>query len=294
MSHPALNIPQTRVACEFELHLKDRNHNTRQIVNFTNLITDAGLDMIGTNTSDAYLNVCRLGSGSVTPAFTDTVLGNQIASADRISSTYGGSDTAPVHSWGRYKYSFAPGSATGNISEIGISNSGTATLPLFSRALIKDALGNPITLTILADDYLDVFYTVRLYTSPDVTSFSVVDGANTITGTIQALETGTGIVHISYRFYRNCSYQQLLGSANGPIINNVPSAKPAYINGSYSLTSVFKNLPSAFSSTDIKTFIVYNGDYAGDSYRIVFDTPLTKLNNQSLTITIKQSWGRYV
>lgn len=293
MSHPALNIPQTRVACEFELHLKDRNHNTRQIVNFTNLITDAGLDMIGTNTSDAYLGVCRLGSGSGTPAFTDTVLGNQIASANRISSTYGGSDTAPVHSWGRYKYSFAPGSATGNISEIGISNSGTATLPLFSRALIKDALGNPITLTILADDYLDVFYTVRIYTSPDVTSFSVVDGANTITGTIQALGTGTGIQHRADRIYYNSRSVYFHNSAN-VYIYSVNSTKTDYVNGSYSLTSLVKALPASFSSTDIKQIIInnpYNGVY---TYSIVFDTPLTKLNTQSLTITIKQSWGRYV
>lgn len=293
MSQPVLVDLQCQIACEFELHIKDRNHNARQVVNFTNLITDAGLDMIGVYSFAEYLNVCRLGSGSVVPAFTDTVLGNQIVSAPVISYTYGGSDTAPVHSWGRYKYSFPPGSATGNISEIGISNSATETDSLFSRALIKDALGNPITLTILADDYLDVFYTVRLYTSPDVTSFSVVDGANTITGTIQALGTGTGLQHIPYRLYYNNGGTYCSDSTD-TVLGYMSSTPQTYINGSYSLISSFKALPADFNSTDIKSLKFYNNQHGGDTTLIVLDTPLSKSDVQSLNVSIKQSWGRYV
>lgn len=127
-----------------------------------NLILNQGLNLFF-GTSVTFTQYCRVGSGSATPANTDTALQSQIASSSTIQASVTGTQnsTSPYYGWLRKTYRFVAGIATGNISEVGIG--GGTTTNLFSRALILDGLGAPTTITILSDEVLDVIYEVRSY-----------------------------------------------------------------------------------------------------------------------------------
>src|SRR5690606_4774599 len=58
-------------------------------------------------------------------------------------------------------HQFGQGQAAGNLSEIGIQHTSTSG-PLWSRALILDGQGNPTTITVLPDDFLTCYYTLRI------------------------------------------------------------------------------------------------------------------------------------
>ena len=144
---------------------------------FPNLITDGGLDRYGT-TND-WLGWCQVGSGSATPAFLDTALASRIAGTSNVAGaqTTGAQASSPYYTWRRKTFRFAAGLAAGNISEVGVGWSEVGNL--FSRALVLDAQGNPTTITVLADEVLDVTYEFRCYAPASDTSGTItLDGAN--------------------------------------------------------------------------------------------------------------------
>lgn len=57
-------------------------------------------------------------------------------------------------------FPYGKGEAEGVWTELGLADSTSYTNP-FSRALIRDGSGTPISLTVLSDEYLSVFYTIR-------------------------------------------------------------------------------------------------------------------------------------
>lgn len=124
---------------------------------FENLILDGGLNRLG---SGEVWSQCQVGSGSTAPAVGQTALVALVGSTTTVTSTLAGTDTPTnTYAWARQTYRFAEGVADGNLSEVGIGWGAG----LFSRSLIKDDLGDPTTITILADEVLDVVYEVRAY-----------------------------------------------------------------------------------------------------------------------------------
>ena len=149
----------------YELTIRNQEGEITKQLAFENLILDQGLDSIGTEsypfTSD--LVRCKLGTGSVAPAVTDTALSGTASGFSRDASganVTGNITTPPYWSECSYAMTFPIGALSGNYTEIGLySHAGT----LFSRALIKDSGGNPTTLTILATEELHVVYKLRMY-----------------------------------------------------------------------------------------------------------------------------------
>jgi hypothetical protein len=125
---------------------------------FPNLITNAGLDMIA---SGALANAV-VGTGNTAPAVTDTALASITGSFAGLETQARGSVFASGYTYWRGTFRFAAGTATGNLSEVGVrgGNSGDT---LFSRARILDGGGSPTTITVLADEVLDVVYELRFY-----------------------------------------------------------------------------------------------------------------------------------
>jgi len=148
---------------------------------FDNLITDTGLNNIGLRPSQCFRG-CQVGSGSTAPNVTDTALVSRIGSSvDRFATSSGRNYTDPLNRflWFRRTYRFAPGVATGNVSEVAVvygsndggSDSSGAMHPnamLLSRALVLDDEGNPTTVPVLADETLDVSYEFRIYIPDNV------------------------------------------------------------------------------------------------------------------------------
>lgn len=143
---------------------------------FPNLITNAGLNRIG---QGSYLIACQVGTNNTAPSVNDTGLaGYRAGSTSVIADSHGRNSVEPYYGWKRKTWRFNAGAASGNLAEVAVASAAAQAGSVnFSRALILDEEGNPATVTVLSDEYLDVTYEVRLY--PDTTDYT---GTITITG----------------------------------------------------------------------------------------------------------------
>ena len=153
---------------------------------FKNLILNSGIDYYMTS-SNSFISGCILGSSSVPPVATDTTITNILGTSTTYqTSGAGGSNTTvlPYYTSYYWTYRFIEGVATGNIAQVAIpygsvSAANNTYTGLFSKALVKDGNGTPITITKLADEVLDVTYTLRMYAPElDVTGTTTISGVN--------------------------------------------------------------------------------------------------------------------
>lgn len=273
---------------------------------FNNLVLDVGLNRIGTGT---WFSSCHVGTSSVAPVTTDVALGNQIA----VTSTKNGADTggtaatSPFYTFRRATFRFNAGTFSGqNLAEVAIGWGGTN---IFNRALIRDNLGDPTTITVLSTEVLDILTEVRIYQSevdvtgsvalrqpnstlisnhnyvarrsqqisnPDSTIGTQIDAAATWAiytgglGTILQVPSGTSV------------------TANNTSGNSITAL--AYSNNSYE--RVFNcnvGLNNANAGTN-RTILLST---TLGRWQVEYTPVLPKNNTQVLTIPLKVSWGRY-
>lgn len=128
-----------------------------------NLITDWGLNQLGYSTGD-FVHSCFVGTGTTAPVPTDNKLQAQVMSANNSSqktSTFGKQiATAPYYSWVQSVWTFGAATANVTLGEMGTGSSGTS---LVTRSLMKDADGNPTTITLLIGEVLRVTHVLRNY-----------------------------------------------------------------------------------------------------------------------------------
>lgn len=279
----------------------------RHLAEFENLILDAGLERMGTGD---YLDVCRIGSGNSVPTVLQTALDNKIASTNSVQSgVYGAQGTAPYYGWKKKTFRFNAGVATGNLSEVGVGWGNTTTDGfLYSRALIKDGNGDPTTITVLADEFLDVTYELRLYPNlTDVTITGLDLGQSTHDVTIRAAEVtsaidwgaglGRQVVLSSERGYSGDS--KLYNGAIG-VITGTPSGASVAVDantagyqanskkqqGVMSLSLNQVNLADGIKSVLLRSKV--------GAYQFEFNPPINKTSEKTLTLNFEVSWGRHV
>lgn len=127
-------------------------------VNFPNLITDIGLENWARGWSSPY---CQVGTGASTPAATDTSLVQGIAQT-QMGLASGSAGTPPDYAvTQRYTCRFDAGTISNNISEIGVRMGAGGSV--WCRQRILDEYGEPSSITVLSNEYLDVAYTVYFY-----------------------------------------------------------------------------------------------------------------------------------
>lgn len=283
----------------------------RQTLEFENVITDIGLDRIGTNAPIAYAFV---GTGTATPAVTDQKLSvflaatNTAAPAGNNVATQ--ATTAPW--WGGYvkAYRFGEGVAAGNLTEIGVGWGGTsqATHLLFSRALIKDGAGNPTTITVLPNEFLDVSYESRVYLpADDVVFTNVMIYGNphkfTVRGIAQAAAGDQGGLGVSgwnaygnFNAYRDFALSAITASAvSGTSLANGAASAAAYTSGSLKRAqTVTYGLTSANHANGISGFYMVSGSgsYLLPKFQILVEPPIMKDNTKTLALTVTWRWAR--
>jgi len=122
-----------------------------------NLITNAGRDKYMSGPA-SYLTGA-VGTGNSTPDVSNTALDNlfHAKNAEEAVFSESGGTVKSI-----FRYRFNPGQAVGNISELGIYLERDYHSVLFSRALVRDSHGNPTTITVLSDEYLDVYWEFTL------------------------------------------------------------------------------------------------------------------------------------
>lgn len=276
-------------------------------LSFPNIITNIGLDRWGT---DAIGSVCRLGGGNTTPAVTDTGLVSPLI-ANNSTVALGNYRTYSVSErWTECTrvYRFTPGVVVNSIAEVGVGWSSG----LWSRALIKDAFGNPTTIQILADEVLDVYYTIRMqFPASDVTGQITLDGvlydwtlrpadiasvpgtqdswftsafgaygvpgsASASTGTIAAVNSSSAALStsdvVTVTPYSAGSYKQRL------------ACKFDLLTANFTIKSVNFRVQGTYGSETVKWQIGFSNHSTGDG--------IPKTSSQRLTLTFDFSWGR--
>lgn len=176
---------------------------------FDNLVLNQGLDILcggqipGDTSPNYVMQYVDVGTGTNTPAITDTTLQSPLGNV-QIASSYGGATYVagpPAYDTVTNVYTYPLGALVGNISEIGAGGSSTSYNPpiprpfhLFSRALIVDSGGNPTVISLTSADQLVVTYEVRRYL--DLTPST---GSVTISSVNYA--TQTQIYNVTSGFY---------------------------------------------------------------------------------------------
>lgn len=271
---------------------------------FDNLITDAGLERIGTGGVDTY---CMVGSGSAAPAMTDTTLDTWVAATNtRQSSSDVLATNAPRFVGMRSVYRFAVGVASGNLTEVGV---GWTTTAVFSRTLIKDGNGNPTTLTVLPTEFLDVTYEFRLYCPEADIPLSVSLAGTTHTGVIRAalasdpsswspvylLEDGMGATYGSAAL--NGYSGATLGAQTGtPTGATASSSGGTYSVASYVAGSKKRTITCTVGLTDLNLAGGLNAallrPLRAGAFQMSFSPPIPKTASKTLSMTFELSWDR--
>ena len=286
---------------------------------FDNLITDVGMNRVGTVTTNAtsslasFNSLCGrfvVGSGSATPAFTDTALANPVAFAsanpvlDSQSSSY---------SRGWYeitvRHQFGQGQAAGNLSEIGIQHT-SASVPLWSRALILDGSGNPTTITVLSDDFLTCYYTLRIMIPQEDAVFNIEvdydeDGIVPTVVTARPLvtesignATGWGLLtagtidsQAGLQFY---SGGLAVPTANVPLGSGIGSQTFNFTVVPYATDSHQRFLTRTNGLNEHNSPTLRTARLAAlmGAWQVEFDPPLQKDNTQTMQLTFGYSWAR--
>lgn len=296
-----------------------KGDKVRQVAHIKNLILNGGLDLIFTRVqSNSYtpadlLYNCCIGLGTGVPQDTDVSLQTYLASTDKLSEV-GRGQTADANLqtywWVKNKYRFTPGNATGNISEVGIFPRGGTKDNLFSRANITDEAGNPTTITVLADEYLDVYYEYRVYFTVADQAFSWTVNNVTYTGTqrlydypsVPDITQGVGVPSEFYnapKWYASDNAivppdQHLYGTGGIGVPITANPEPIAYVLGAYYFDSVQHwDITQANFAAGIKRLIVTTEMH---KYQIGFvDSTgggIPKTSSQKFTITARFSWAR--
>lgn len=163
-----------------------------------NMILDQGFKYLITGSLSAFSSF-GVGSSSQAVQPTDTGLIAPITFTSKHVSLARGWDAAGGFGWSRAVKSFNRGAAAGNISELTTGYTGDNTAAM-ARALVRDALGNPTTITVLSDEILTVTWEWRKWWT--------VAQPNTIEYLVDGVTKTTTV-----------NYKQNLGTASGMLGN---------------------------------------------------------------------------
>lgn len=304
---------QARLEGEYRLVIKRGDGTEEDTGWFHNLILNQGLDRLGDSSGGSIMQYAQVGSGSLTPAITQTSLQTYVAGGTSNPNNYASStanEGSPLYRTTlTYTFVFTQGSVIGNITEVG-TGWGLSGATLFSRALILDNLGNPTTITLVAIDQLTVYYRLRIAPVITDTTGSVLLGVTNYNYTMRVSSAGN---FANVQFLLNSSNNFSMASASGivpypagsvlgPITGNPTGTQGT---GGTAVTAAYS--PGTYYRDSTFTFSISQGNVLGgiqclrltwpQSYSVInfqvrFDTPIPKVNTNVLTLIIRYSWNR--
>lgn len=277
-----------------------------------NLIVDDGMDILGGGSGYTLAHTglyCRVGTGSATPAVSDTALQAQVA-----SSTFAGgfAEPAGLISGNAYHYVtsvrvFTEAEANGNLTEVGFGVSASGADTLFMRQLFVDGLGAPTTIIKTSAFQLKVVYEQRVYLPfADVTQSVTVNGvARDVTcrlGYVGSWDSYGGFngVNPMTLWKIGGSFGAAGDSPTGPAqVGATSMASPAYVGGSF--TNYQTGTWSAANANDGAgyAFLVTGMSNQGGQRDVKFDlttggaAAIIKTNVDKFVIAHSRSWSRH-
>lgn len=292
---------------DFEGLFKIRKYkkiNDKEVITYNspwikNLVVTSGLNSLLNESS--YLTHCRIGSSNISPQITDTdvitLINTKAASALSQDNTNGHvyNSANDFYTWVRRKYLFGVGEAEGEVRELAIGNVISSTFTCFSRTLVKDlATGNPITVTVAADEYLDITYELRCYPSTLIQNITLP--INNIGGTavaqLRPLSASISIlnnqtINYSAPFSITNSFPPTIYSTNDNLYNQVGVIGTMPVNSTTN-AGIVTTIPytSGTFSRQIQSFWDRER-IAGTTFRTI--CILTRLGNYAVAFQSQQS-----
>ena len=270
--HYGIYVPITRdiIAPPLTIGIKGRykvelidasTEKVKRKLEFDNLLTNVGLDLLFTATQNLFtdINYCGVGTGNTTPANTDIALVAEILPRENNNAGIGDAATYQAGPPDFLKVTrvrqFATTEANGNLTEIGFFSAATGST-MFSRQLIKDGLGNPTTLVKTSSDLLRITYEIDIYPpqSDNVQLAQNISGTNyDITGRAQ------NVNQADWGF-------QFVNAINGLMDTPTTAAPSRYTLGTNGLgTRTGFTSISGLSSATSKSLAAYtNGSFSRD------------------------------
>lgn len=282
---------------------------TKETEEFHNLVLDTGLQRMGLG---AWGTRCLVGTGNSSPVVSQTQLDNTLVGTNTVQATIlsVNTTTKPYYYSIQKTYRFGEGVAAGNLTEVGLGWPLSGQNPCWNRALIKDANGNPTTLTVLPDEFLDVTVDIRIYPAEKINgSFSFKNKL----GEVISTHTYNGYVYMANSWdgtglFWNFQYISLY--ANASFVENPTSNINGTSLGSNSVSNTTNDIIAPTTLRSTMKFLLnqgngacnglvpaINGPHASGTrpiYKILIDPPVTKTVEMETKWTIDLTWGRYV
>ena len=265
-----------------------------------NMVVNTGLDALATSGNLFYQ--CAVGTDNSVVLPTQTALGAQVGITGTILRTTSGA--VSVSSTRSYKYlrvtfRFNKGVATGSLNEVAVFSPGSPN-KMLSRSLIVDTLGNPTTLTVLSDEWLDVTYELQFHVDLTPVVFTATIAEEVYNITCKPARHLNAVGHNNYTnsiLLNNGTSSTAYNGANGTV-EGLPTGSSSsgtlstgtYVNGSYEADIMFSGTLDQLNLTGgIKSLLI---NLSKTSWQFEFDKPLLKDSYRTVVFTFKLVWGR--
>lgn len=290
--------------------LRIRDAETKQVKRevgpFANDLTTIGLNRIGTATDPMPYGY--VGTGTNAPQASDTSMGVfKVRNDSAVESNL--SPTAPMwYDTLVLTYTFNAGTISGNITEVGVGWTVDSSSGLWSRQLILDGNGLPVTMTVLPNEILELVYALRYY-PPGLEDFTGSFVLNGVTYNYLARLGNAGatrVVRYGYAGGPGIAQVYAAGATLGAITSTITGTgvpPPTVTHGTYVNNSLKATALSSFSlaqgnhASGIQAFAIIL-DTGGLKFfrsqtQMLLDKPIPKTNLNTMSITMETSWGKY-
>ena len=268
----------------YVLSIKRESGETEEL-KFDNLILDIG---IGSNTTNLFksmeVSYIYLGSGTTPASVTDTALESQINSGFQsptnpiVKTIVGATAEYSLD----YTIVFNVGVVVGTVSEIGAGN----PYGIFSRSLLTDIVGNPVSITLGAFDQLTVNYKLTIkIESFDFTTIINIKGTDRNCRLV-SVNPGQVSYYNVYAYTTNTAY--FYTESIGVITEgqtflkgsfaNIPKTGNSYNNSSdYRVATMQITLaPADVNDTIYAIGFISHTAIGNPLFLLIFDIPVTK------------------
>ena len=254
----------------------------------------------------------QLGTGTTTPAFTDTALAAYgVGITSGFTTNNGVSGTSPYYGYRWMTWLSTVGGATGNWTEIGVSSTST-TGNLRSRALIVDNMGNPTTFPVLADEQFQGTYELRYYAPVSDANANINLSSTPYTTTTRALRV-TDQNHWGPSVYSSSSdglFRPQAGTLNSsssspftgglsavtagvPLGTNITSGSATLVGGTYTSDTFYKECGIRYgAATGVGNINTIQYPMQGGCFQVAYSPVIPKLTTEELITWIRTTWTR--
>lgn len=274
---------------------------------FSNLITDAGLNALGTG----FGVRCYVGDGTAAPTRSDTGLsGTLLGVITSSGAAYGHQiEAEPYYVEFFRTFSFNLGQVVGTVAEVAIGDGLPTPTFLFSRSLARNQAGEVEAVAFTEEEQLVVHYSLRLYAPVgDVESTVLVNGEYhstltraadlrvfpTVNSWIALLGTAINVkpawVFSCLNLYSGGIAESVLDTPLGLIAETSEMIAAPYVPGSLSLSAQAIFIPNSGSGTIRSIKSIFQG---GGVFQTELDPPFSKTDRQTVVIDFSCSWQHY-